>query len=94
MALSRRLEELISVEDSGLSHDDPIHGKVWGAVFGALRDNKANKIKSWGRDLRDGLSGGMDLTLGKVLAEYIAASTALTSLEYAARTRARATSSH
>ena len=51
----------------------------WCTIFAALRDNKDNKIESWD------LSGqGIDPEIAKALAEYVSASTAVTSLKYAA----------
>ena len=50
----------------------------WCAIFGALRDNKDNKLESW--DLQ---SEDINVEIAKVLAEYVTASTALKSLECA-----------
>ena len=50
----------------------------WCAIFGALRDNKDNKIESW--DLQDERAGP---EVAKVLAEYVSASTAVRSLKCA-----------
>ena len=54
--------------------------KGWCAIFGALRDNKDNKIESW--DLSE---QRINVEIAKVLAEYVSASTALKSLKCAAR---------
>ena len=48
----------------------------WCAIFGALRDNKDNKIESW--DLSE---QGINPEIAKVLAEYISVSTAVVSLK-------------
>ena len=50
----------------------------WCAIFGALRNNKDNKIESWD------LSGqAINPEIAKVLAEYVSASTAVVSLKCA-----------
>ena len=65
----------------GSLRGNSLHTEGWCAIFGALRDNKDNKIESWD------LSGQrIDVESAKVLAEYVSASTALKSLKCAART--------
>ena len=52
----------------------------WCAIFAALRDNKDNKIESWDLSYQ-----GINVEIAKVLAEYVSASKALKSLEFANR---------
>ena len=56
--------------------DNNLGTEGWCAVFGALRDNKKNKIESW-----DLLDEGINPEIAKVLAEYVSASTAIISLK-------------
>ena len=48
----------------------------WCAIFKALRDNKENKIASWGLSGQD-----INPEIAKVLAEYVSVSMAITSLK-------------
>jgi len=56
-------------------HGNRVGTEGWCAIFGALRDNKDNKIESW--DLQRESIGP---EIAKVLAEYVSASTAVRSL--------------
>ena len=55
--------------------DNQLGTEGWCAIFGALRDNKDNKIETW-----DLSSQGIDSEIAKVLAEYLSVSTAVCSL--------------
>ena len=52
----------------------------WCAIFNALRDNKENTIASWDLSPLDGDSEIIDAKVAKAIAEYVAVSGALTSL--------------
>ena len=65
--------------------DNHLGTEGWCAIFGALRDNKDNKIESWD------LSGeGINPEIAKVLAEYLSVSTAIRSLKCATPSKASA----
>jgi len=49
----------------------------WCTIFGALRDNPENRIETWDLAMR-----ALTVETAPVLAEYIAASTAVASIEY------------
>ena len=53
----------------------------WCAIFNALRDNKDNKIASWDLSSPFAASEKIDAEVAKAIAEYVAVSCALTSLD-------------
>ena len=70
---------------SGSLRGNNLGTEGWCAIFGALRDNKDNKIETW-----DLSSLGIDSEIAKVLAEYLSVSTAVRSLKCAAPSKASA----
>jgi len=74
--LAEALEVNSSLQRLGLC-GNRLGAEGWCAIFGALRDNKDNKIESWEWDLQEERAGP---EVAKVLAEYVSASTAVRSL--------------